>query len=65
MRNVTFGDHQILLMVIWLVLTRVEIEEIGYERLGSCFSWAGFNGQTARVMPAGPCLTNGKCQSQL
>ena len=34
MRNVTCGDHQILLMVIWLVLTRVEIEEIGYERLG-------------------------------
>ena len=34
MRNDICGDHQILLMVIWLVLTRVEIEEIGYERLG-------------------------------
>ena len=44
MRNLTCGDQQILLMVIWLVLTRVETEEISYERLGSCFSWTCFRG---------------------
>ena len=44
MRNLTCGDQQILLMVIWLVLTRVETEEISYERLGSCFSWTCFMG---------------------
>ena len=32
MRNLTCGDQQILLMVIWLVLTRVETDEISYER---------------------------------
>ena len=30
MRNVTCSDQQILVMVIRLVLTRVEIEEISY-----------------------------------
>ena len=30
MRNLTSGDLQILLVGIWLVLTRVEIEEISY-----------------------------------
>ena len=42
MRNLTCGNQQILFMVIWLVLTRVETEEISYERLGSCFSWTFF-----------------------
>ena len=27
MRDIPYGDQQILLMVIWLVLTRVETEE--------------------------------------
>ena len=44
MRNLTCGNQQILFMVIWLVLTRVETEEISYERLGSCFSWTCFMG---------------------
>ena len=44
MRNLTCVDQQILLMVIWLVLTRVETEEISYERLSSCFSWTCFSG---------------------
>ena len=44
MRNLTCGDQQIWLMVIWLVLTRVETEQIRYERLGSCFSWTYFRG---------------------
>ena len=44
MRNLTCADQQILHMVIWLVLTRVETEEISYERLGSCFSWTCFRG---------------------
>ena len=44
MRNLTCGNQQILFMVIWLVLTRVETEEISYERLGSCFSWTCFRG---------------------
>ena len=43
-RNLTCGDQQILLMVIWLVLTRVETEEISYKKLGSCFSWTWFRG---------------------
>ena len=30
MRNLTYGDLQILLVVIWLVLTRVATEEISY-----------------------------------
>ena len=30
MRNLTCSDLQILLVVIWLVLTRVETEEISY-----------------------------------
>ena len=30
MRNLTSDDLQILLVGIWLVLTRVEIEEISY-----------------------------------
>ena len=42
MRNLTCGNQQILFMVIWLVLTRVETEEISYERLGSCLSWTCF-----------------------
>ena len=42
MRNLTCGNQQILFMVIWLVLTRVETEEISYERLGSCFYWTCF-----------------------
>ena len=29
-------------MVIWLVLTRVQNEEISYWRLGSCVSWTCF-----------------------
>ena len=44
MRNLTCVDQQILLMVIWLVLTRVETEEISYKRLSSCFSWTCFSG---------------------
>ena len=44
MRNLTCGDQQIWLMVIWLVLTRVETEQIRYERLGSCFSWTYVRG---------------------
>ena len=44
MRNLTCGNQQILFMVIRLVLTRVETEEISYERLGSCFSWICFRG---------------------
>ena len=44
MRNLTCGDQEILLMVIWLVLTMVEIEEISCERLGSCFSSTCFRG---------------------
>ena len=44
MRNLTCGDQQMLLMVIWLVLTRVETEEISYKRLGSCFFWTYFRG---------------------
>ena len=49
MRNLTCDDRQILLMVIWLVLTRVvETEEISYERLGSCFSWTCFRGVGAK-----------------
>ena len=43
-RNLTCGDQQILLMVIWLVLTRVETEEIKYEKLGSYFSCTCFRG---------------------
>ena len=43
-KKLTCGNQQILLMVIWLVLTRVETEEISYERLGSCFSWTCFMG---------------------
>ena len=42
MRNLTCGNQQILFMVIRLVLTRVETEEISCERLGSCFSWTCF-----------------------
>ena len=42
MKNLTCGDQQILLMMIWLILTRVEAEEITYERLGSNFSWTCF-----------------------
>ena len=42
MRNLTCGNQQILFMVIWLVLTRVETVEISYEWLGSCFSWTCF-----------------------
>ena len=30
MRNITCGDQQILFMVIWLVLTRVENGDISY-----------------------------------
>ena len=30
MRNLTCGDLQIILVVIWLVLTRVETEKISY-----------------------------------
>ena len=41
-RNLTCGDQQILLMVIWLVLTRVETKEIKYEKLGSYFSCTCF-----------------------
>ena len=44
MRDVTCGDQEILLMVIRLVLTRVEVEEISSERLGSCFPWTCFRG---------------------
>ena len=42
MRNLTCDNQQILFMVIWLVLTRAETEEISYERLVSCFSWTCF-----------------------
>ena len=35
MRNLTCDDYQILFMVILLVLTGVETEEISYERLRS------------------------------
>ena len=42
MKNLTCGDQQILLMMIWLVLKRDEAEEITYERLGSDFSWTCF-----------------------
>ena len=44
MKNLTRGDQQILFMVIWLVLIRVETEEIIYKRLGSWFSWTCFRG---------------------
>ena len=44
LKNFTCGDQQILLIVIWLVLTRVETEEISYERFGSCVSWTCFRG---------------------
>ena len=44
LKKLTCDNQQILLMVIWLVLTRVETEEISYERLGSCFSWTCFRG---------------------
>ena len=30
MRNLTCGDMQILVVVIWLVLMRIENEEISY-----------------------------------
>ena len=30
MRNLTCGDMQILVVVIWLVLMRIESEEISY-----------------------------------
>ena len=30
MGNLTSGDHEILAVVIWLVLRRVETEEISY-----------------------------------
>ena len=54
MKNLTCGDQQILLMMIWLVLTRVEAEEITYERLGSNFSWTCFRrwrgGECGRLM---------------
>ena len=30
MKNLNCGDLQILLLVIWLVLTRIETEEISY-----------------------------------
>ena len=34
MTNLTCGDLQILLVVIWLVRMRVETEEISYQILG-------------------------------
>ena len=37
-------DQQIFFMVIWLLLTMTETEEISYERLGWCFSWICFRG---------------------
>ena len=30
MRNIAYGDQQILSIVIWLVLTKIETEEISY-----------------------------------
>ena len=42
MKYLTCGNQQILFMLIWLVLTRVETEVISYERLGSYFSWTCF-----------------------
>ena len=42
MRNLACGDQLILLMVIWLVLTRVRTVEISYYWMGSCVYWACF-----------------------
>ena len=44
MKKLTRGDQQILFMLIWLLLTRVETEEISNKRLGSCFHWTCFRG---------------------
>ena len=44
MRNLTCGDLQILLVVLWLVLTRAENEEISYQILGSWFFRTCFKG---------------------
>ena len=39
MRSLTCGDLEILHVVIWLVLTSVETEEISYLIVGSCVCW--------------------------
>ena len=45
MKNLTCGAQQILLMVISLVLTSVETEQISFRKLGSCVSWTCFSGR--------------------
>ena len=44
MRNLTCGDQQILVLVIWLVPTKAQTEEISYYRTGSCISSTCFMG---------------------
>ena len=44
MRNSTSGNQKIVLAMIRLVLTRVETEEISYQRLGPCVSCTFFRG---------------------
>ena len=48
MRILVCGDQWILHVVTWLVLRRVEIEEISYWQKGSCLFWPCFWGKGGR-----------------